>query len=108
MRQQIRKSEKGFPPSRSLGQSVIEPTVYDQILAQRIRHRPEIPYRVAALEWLREMPDLAGNRELSQRVRDGKCLPQLRSMDLALNLLGNYRVGIHVKSVKIVTQENQP
>ena len=54
--------------SGSLGQSVIEPTVYHQILAQGIRHRPEIPHSVAALEWLREMPDLAGNRELSQRV----------------------------------------
>jgi len=57
-------------------------------------------------EGLREVPDLGGNREMSERMRDRKCLSELRSPRGALDLLGNDPIRIHMKPVHIVTQKN--
>jgi hypothetical protein len=84
---------------------MIEPSVDYQVLAHRIRNRPEIPNCVAVLEWLREMPHFTGNCELSKRVRDGERLPELCSTHAILSLFGNYSVHIDVKPVDVVTQK---
>ena len=103
MRQEVCKPHEHFRSSRGVGQSTIEPSVEDQIFVQRIGNRPEIPDCVPALEGLREMPDLSGECQLSNRMRDGQRLPKLPSAQIALGLLSKNPVRIDVKSECILS-----
>jgi len=78
---------------------MIESRVDHQILPKGTGKRPEIADGVALLEWLCEMPYLAGNRELPQRMGNRKRLSELRSTYNALGLLGKYPVRVEMKSV---------
>ena len=82
MRQQVCESREPLPPSRRFGQSTIESCVDYQILAKGTGNRPEITDGVALLEWLRKMPYVPGNCDLSQGMGNGQCLRELRSTSL--------------------------
>jgi hypothetical protein len=47
---------------------MIESDIHYKIFPDRIRHGPQIPDCVSAGEWLREMPEFAGDRQPSQWV----------------------------------------
>jgi hypothetical protein len=51
------------------------------------------------------MPDLSGNSELFERMRDGESLSELRPTRAILSLLGHYSVHIDVESMYIITQK---
>jgi hypothetical protein len=69
--------------------------------------RPKDSRGIAVQEGLREVPNLRGNREMPERMRDRKCLSELRSPHGALGLLGDDPIRIHMKPVDILTQKNQ-
>jgi hypothetical protein len=57
--------------------TAIKSSVNDQVPAQRTRKGPKISDGIAALKRLREMPNLTGKCEPSQRMGNRKGLPEL-------------------------------
>src|SRR5215472_166424 len=107
MRQQVGESQEGFPVCGCLRQPVIETAINHEVPAYRAGKGPKVSHSIAAQERLREMPDFAGQCELSERMRNGKGLPELRPMHLGHDLLGEYSIDIDMKAVKIVAQKNR-
>jgi len=53
------------------------------------------------------MPNLTGEYEPSQRMGNGKGLPELRPMSLPRDLLGKDSVRVNVKAVEVVAQKDR-
>jgi hypothetical protein len=88
-------------------QPVIKPCVNDQVPAHRMGNGPKISHGIPAEERLREMPDFTGYGEPSERMGNGKSLPELRSMHCTRDLLGKNSIRIDVEAVEVVAQKNR-
>jgi hypothetical protein len=68
VRQKVREAHKPFPLRRGRSEAMIETGIHYKIFPDRIRDGPQIPDGISAGEWLREMPELACDRQPSQGV----------------------------------------
>ena len=86
---------------------MVESCVQDQIGADRVGQRPQVPDCVGMQMRLREVPDFSRQREFLQRVRDRKRLPVLRPPDNALHLFVEDSVCVKMKADEVAADENQ-
>lgn len=77
MGQQIGKSRNSFPLRGSAGEATVESRIDYEILVDRIGNAPERADGIAADERLGKVPQLTGDSDLSERMRDGNRLSKL-------------------------------
>ena len=109
MGQEICKTGKALPVRGGIGEAVIEAGVNYEILPHRVRRGPQISDRIAVSQWLREVPHLARDGKLADRMRDRERLAKLRSPQLGLIILLLYREAVHVevKAAQVIAQEDR-
>ena len=81
---------------------MVEPTVDHQIPPKWIRYRPKITDSIGSEKRLREVPELAGDREFLERVRDGERLTELRPPYTTFGLFGHDRIRVVVKARNVL------
>ena len=86
---------------------MIESGIQYKILPDPIRHCPQIADCVPAGEWLREVPEFAGDRQPSQWVRNREGLAKLSSTYYAFSLFGENAVDVEVETCEVITQQDQ-
>jgi hypothetical protein len=108
-RQKVGDTSKAFPLCGSTGQAVIEARIDYEVFPQRIRCGPQIPDRISVRQRLREVPYLARDGELGDRMRDRERLGKLRPprLGLIVLLLRHQAIHVEVKTTQIVTQQDR-
>ena len=86
---------------------MLEAAIEYQVLAYRIRHRPQISHRVAAQERLSKVPELAGDDEFLERMRYRDGLSILRAANTVLTLLVEEPIDIEVEAGHVITEHQQ-
>ena len=70
MRKKVGESSEALPIRGSAGEAMVEAGIDEKVLSHRIGRGPEIPDRGAVGQWLCEVPQLTGNRQFSDWMRD--------------------------------------
>src|ERR1700747_252439 len=100
--EQVGEACEGFPAGGGAGESAVEADVEDQRFAGGVAYRPEVAHGVSAQEGLREMPELAGETELSfDGMRNRQALAELRPAHGPLPEFREHGVGVVMKAFHV-------
>jgi len=95
-----------FPGAWKYASPVIKPCVNDQVPAHRMGKGPKIPTAFPRRKGC-EKCQIHRYGEPSERMGNGKSLPELRSMHCTRDLLGKNSIRIDVEAVAVVAQKNR-